>query len=172
MKTEINVGHLSRRRALLKVSHKTPVSEVIEKMVKNRMTAACVMRREQLVGIFTMSDVMRRVLGLKVTSIWRRHQQRKIRDVSVAEIMTEEPVTISADAGVSQAMELMRTYKVRHLPVLADNHLVGIVTLKDVAQALEAGDRKSGASKQRGLQLMYNENLLLSPVLVPNKRRT
>lgn len=168
MKDLQNVGELSRRRPLLKVSHKDLVSEVIEIMLKKRMTAVCVMRREQLVGIFTMSDIMKRVLGFKVASIWRRHQRRKIKDVSVSEIMTDDPVTVSASLPLRDALIVMRDKKVRHLPVLADGNLVGVITLKDIVHVLE-GKQKNSKEKSQRLQAMYRQNLLLAPAAVKLK---
>jgi len=169
MKAHINVGELSRRRPLLKVSHKTSVSEAIEMMVKNRMTAICVMRREQLVGIFTMSDVMKRVLGFKVTSIWRRHERRKIKDVAIAEIMTDDPVTVPATTALHDALVIMKEQKVRHLPVLADGELVGVLTLTDLAGAL-GGQRKqkkkASTPQDARLDSMYRRNLLLAPARI------
>lgn len=169
MKDPMNVGELSRRRPLLKVSHKTSVSEAIEMMLKNRMTAICVMRREQLVGIFTMSDVMKRVLGFKVTSIWRRHERRKIKDVAIAEIMTDDPVTVSSTTALYDALVIMKEKKVRHLPVLADGELVGVLTLTDLAGALggkKKQKKKASTPQHERLDSMYRRNLLLAPARI------
>lgn len=169
MKDLMNVGELSRRRPLLKVSHKTAVSEAIEMMVKKRMTAICVMRREQLVGIFTMSDVMKRVLGFKVTSIWRRHERRKIKDVAIAEIMTDDPITVPATTALHEALLIMKEKKVRHLPVLADGNLVGVLTLTDLARALgsqKSQSKKTSSPQDARLGSMYRRNLLIAPVRI------
>lgn len=53
----------------------------------------------------------------------------------VGELMTEDPVTITPDQPLRQAVDLLRQHRIRHLPVVYDGHLVGILTDRDIKRA-------------------------------------
>lgn len=61
--------------------------------------------------------------------------------VQVASLLDEEVISIAPDASVETALELMRDHKVRRLPVIEDERLVGVVTLGDLAI-----DRQTGST--------------------------
>jgi acetoin utilization protein AcuB len=94
----------------------------------------------------------------------RRDQERRTLDalqwpekaISVREIMTRGPDTIRADAMVGTAWKLMRTRKIRHLPVLDDaGRLVGIVTDRDLRQViLDPGIQEQLGNLPRALNLL------------------
>jgi acetoin utilization protein AcuB len=60
---------------------------------------------------------------------------------TVAEFMTQSPVTIGDDQSLARAHEVMQEHKIRHLPVLHGGHLVGIVSLGDLHLIETLGDR-------------------------------
>jgi CBS domain-containing protein len=88
---------------------------------------------EQLVGLVTDRDLVVRVLaGRKDPS-----------DVRLGEIATEALVTATPDMGLSEARDLMATHRIRRLPVVKDDELVGVLSLGDVALA-DASKRAVG----------------------------
>ena len=89
--------------------------------------------RDALVGIVTDRDLVLRVLA----------KRRDPREVTLGEVATIDPVTISPDANVTRARDLMREHRVRRLPVVKEGTLVGIVALGDVAVA-DASKRAVG----------------------------
>lgn len=156
MNTVMTAGELAKRRPLLTVNATTPVSEVMQLMAKNKVTAVCVMRRGKLSGVFTMKDVMTRVLGYQTSSIWRVPKKRKIKDVPVRVLMSANPHTVGSTQDMDQVMALMRRHRVRHLPVVEQDEIVGIVTLRDVIDAMRS--QKSGRKEKKPLASMYFEN--------------
>jgi CBS domain-containing protein len=79
------------------------------------------------VGIVTDRDIAVRVAA----------RDRPANEVTAAEIMTEDPVTVRDDAGLFAVTETMREHGVRRMPVVNDEGtLVGIITLDDVMQLL------------------------------------
>lgn len=138
MNVTLNAGALSKLRPVLSVSATMPISEVMQMMVKRKSTAACVIRRDKLVGIFTMSDVMKKVLGYKTASLWKIPRKRKIRDVAVGALMTANPVTISPATSLGDALAVMKRNKIRHLPVIEEKgRLYGLITLQDIANSMQ-----------------------------------
>ena len=87
----------------------------------------------KLLGLVTDRDLAMRVLA----------ERRDPNEVQVGEIMTRSPVTVTPDMKLSEARELMAQHKVRRLPVMKGEEIVGILSLGDVALA-DASDRAVG----------------------------
>jgi CBS domain-containing protein len=99
------------------------VAEVASSMLRSRIGSAVVMQGSMLLGIVTERDVLRAAAGGSDPSASR-----------VSEWMTADPVTSEADVDVDEAIELMMSHGFRHLPVLEDGRIVGIVSLRDIVR--------------------------------------
>ena len=87
----------------------------------------------KLIGIVTDRDIVLRVVA-----------EREVPDeVRLADILTRTPFTVTPDTKLSDARDLMAEHKVRRLPVMKGDELVGILSLGDVALA-DASDRGVG----------------------------
>jgi CBS domain-containing protein len=86
-----------------------------------------------LLGLVTDRDLVTRVLA----------ERKDPSQVRVGDIATRSPVTVSPDTRISEARKLMAEHKIRRLPVVKADRLVGILSLGDVAQA-DASDRALG----------------------------
>jgi CBS domain-containing protein len=95
-------------------------------MAEKNVGALLVMDRGHLVGIFSERDYARKVI-LKGKSS---------KDTSVSELMTPEVFYMDTDATLEECMALMTAKHIRHLPVLENKQLVGIVTLGDVVKQI------------------------------------
>jgi CBS domain-containing protein len=87
----------------------------------------------QLLGLLTDRDLVLRVLA----------ERKNPMEVSVQDIWTSSPVTVSPDMKLSDARDLMEQNKIRRLPVLKGADLVGVLSLGDVAWA-DASTREVG----------------------------
>jgi CBS domain-containing protein len=97
------------------------VSQVAGSMLKGRFGSAVVMEGKRLSGIFTERDVLRAAAsGADLTSS------------PVSEWMTNDPVTVDAEMEADEATEIMMSNGFRHLPVVDDQALIGIVSLRDI----------------------------------------
>jgi CBS domain-containing protein len=72
--------------------------------------------------VFSERDLLKRVVAPRLDAA----------EVRVGAVMTRDPFTIRAAASVDEAMEMMRKHKVRHLPVLADGYLTGLLSMRDL----------------------------------------
>ena len=95
-------------------------------MAEKNIGALLVLDQDNLVGIFSERDYARKVV-LKGKSS---------RDIRVSEIMTEKVVYIQPDQTVEECLALMTGKKVRHLPVMEDNQLIGLISIGDVVKAV------------------------------------
>jgi CBS domain-containing protein len=100
------------------------VAEVAAGMVRGRIGSAVVMEGSVLLGIFTERDVLRAAASGKDLTSSR-----------VAEWMTPDPVTAGPELDPDDAIETMMGQGFRHLPVVEDNAVVGIVSLRDILRA-------------------------------------
>jgi CBS domain-containing protein len=100
------------------------VSDALSLMTDKKTGSIIVMDGDQIAGIFTERDFARKVGLLEVKS----------NEVSVSEVMTTELITVKPDDSVNHCMSLMTEKRIRHLPVIEDGKLVGIVSIGDVVK--------------------------------------
>lgn len=98
------------------------VLETVRAMVERNIGAVPVLHNGKVVGIFSERDLMRRVVA----------EGRDPRATCMAEVMTDDPLTISTNEDLENCTALMRRHGFRHLPVCHEGHLVGIVSLRDI----------------------------------------
>ena len=96
------------------------VFEAAELMSSKGVGCVIVVIKAFPVGIITERDIVRRIVA-----------KRASPDVRVTEVMTKTLITVSPDTSLKIAARLMSTNKIRRLPVLKDNKLVGIVVSSD-----------------------------------------
>jgi len=98
------------------------VLETVQAMVERNIGAVPVMHNGKLVGIFSERDLMKRVVAEGLDP----------RSLCMAEVMTDDPLTISMNEDLGNCMALMRRHNFRHLPVCHEGHLIGMVSLRDI----------------------------------------
>lgn len=102
------------------------VSEAIEQMEDISAGTSVVMNGGNVIGIISERDVIRKVI-LKGKSI---------ADVKVEDIMSKDLTTVTPETSLDDCMQLMTDKRIRHLPVLRDKTLCGIVSIGDVVKYL------------------------------------
>jgi CBS domain-containing protein len=117
---EQSVRSVMRRRDLLTAPPSISVIDAAGRMAKKNVGAIVVIENEQIVGIFTERDIVFRVVarGLDVAT------------TRISDAMTRTLHTIQADESFGCALLVMHDHKFRHLPVLDDGKLVGIVSAR------------------------------------------
>ena len=98
------------------------VLETVQVMVERNIGAVPVTHNGRLVGIFSERDLMSRVVA----------EGRDPRSTCLAEVMTDDPLTISMNEELESCMALMRRHNFRHLPVCHEGHLIGMISLRDI----------------------------------------
>jgi CBS domain-containing protein len=113
-------------REIFRVAPETSVYEAIEQMAQRGIGALLVMDQERLVGILSERDYARKVIL----------QGKSSRQTPVSEIMTREVQCIPPDLRVEEAMALMTDKRIRHLPVVESDRVVGIISIGDVVRTV------------------------------------
>lgn len=108
------------------VAPEVAVYDAVALMAEKEVGALPVLRGEQLVGIVSERDYARKIIL----------QGRSSRETTVAEVMTERVIYARPAQSVDECMALMTDKRVRHMPVLDGERLVGIISLGDLAKAV------------------------------------
>ena len=108
--------------AVVAVAPGQTVLDAAHLMNEKGIGGVVVMQDQQLVGIFTERDIMRRVVAAT----------RDPATTLVSDVMTTDCLTITADVQIAVCRAMMSTRRVRHLPVVHDGGLVGMVTSGDI----------------------------------------
>jgi CBS domain-containing protein len=108
------------------VSPETTVLVAVQLMNERRIGALMVLDRGRPVGIFTERDVLVRVVAAGVDP----------KTTPVSEVMTRGPVVVSSEVTVGQAMMVITERRCRHLPVIDDARLCGLISIGDLTSWL------------------------------------
>ena len=110
--------------------HAVPPSATILDAVSemNRLRVGCVvvLEGDRLAGIFTERDILRRVVGGGLDP----------RSARVADVMTSRVITIRPETTLEDAMAIFTEKRCRHLPVVADGRLLGLISIGDLSRWL------------------------------------
>ena len=110
------------------VTPEQPAIDAMALMAERGIAAVLVISEGWPVGIVSAKDYGKRVVLERRSSEWIR----------VDSIMTTPVITVSPETTVSQAVAMMTSSRIRHLPVMDKDRLIGIVTIGDLARSIIA----------------------------------
>ena len=102
------------------------VYEALQLMADKNIGAVIVTEKDRPVGIFSERDYSRKV----------RLKGKSSTDTQVGELMTKAVIYVAPEDKIKECMALMTAKRIRHLPVLDNNQLIGIVTIGDVVKSI------------------------------------
>ncbi len=109
-------------RDIVQVTPDTSVKRCAEVMAAEHVDSAAVTQKKRIVGIVTEKDLARKVVAKGLNA----------EEITAKEIMTTELVTIEPQKSLYEAMVLINKKKIKHLPVVENNIIVGIITAMDI----------------------------------------
>ena len=114
----------TKSSVIYSVSPDTFVYNALEVMFEKNVSGVVVMENNELVGIFTERDYARKVIL----------QGKASKETLISEIMTGDLVTVSSETTIDECMRLMTNRFIRHLPVVDNSNLIGIISIGDVVR--------------------------------------
>jgi CBS domain-containing protein len=112
--------------AIYTVTPDQMVIEALELMAKYNIGAVMVIKDERLVGIFSERDYARKGI-LK---------DRKAKSTPIQEVMTSGVYVVSPQQNIEDCMKLMSEKRIRHLPVMDEGQLIGLLSISDIVTAI------------------------------------
>ena len=116
------------KRPVYSVAPSATVREALEIMAQHNIGALLVIDGQTLEGIFSERDYARKVV-LKGKSS---------SDAKVSEIMTSKVITINTKHTIDQCMQIMTDNHIRHLPIVNDENVMGLISIGDVVREMIA----------------------------------
>ena len=129
------VQHLldSKGRQIISIGPDASVFDAIKLMADKGVGSLMVMTDDELQGIITERDYARKVII----------KNRASESTRVAEIMTTELMTATSEQTVNECMEVMSERRIRHLPVVEDGKVIGMISMRDLVQAIIADQQEA-----------------------------
>jgi CBS domain-containing protein len=121
----------AKSHKLLSISPQASVLDALKLMAEKDVGALVVLDGEGLAGIFSERDYARKVILHGKSS----------KATPVSEIMTHKVVCVRPDQSVEECMALMTDKRIRHLPVLDDRKVIGVISIGDVVKELISEQR-------------------------------
>ena len=119
-----DVIHAKAQQAVVTIAPDATVRDLIALLAEHNVGALVVSDDgERVSGIVSERDVVRRL-----------HSDEAVLDTLVSDIMTAEVRTCAAEDGLTELMQTMTEHRVRHVPVVADGRLTGIISIGDVVK--------------------------------------
>jgi len=115
------------------VTPETSVYDAIKLMADKNIGALAVMEGDRLLGIFSERDYTRKVIL----------QGKASKSAQVREVITGNLVTITRDQTVEDGLRLMTAHRVRHLPILEEGKLAGMVSIGDLVNSTISAQRNT-----------------------------
>jgi CBS domain-containing protein len=111
-------------KVIYSIDPDSSVYDALEIMLEKNLGALLVIENGKFTGIFTERDYARKVILKGKAS----------KETLVREIMSEHPVTVTPDNTIEECMQLMTSGQFRHLPVVDNTELVGIISIGDLVK--------------------------------------
>ncbi len=129
-KTSIKEILLAKGSHVYTIDPDATLQDVVEELVQHNIGALVVRHRdpdrgEKILGIITERDILRRCA----------YSTGPLSEVRVSEVMSRNLITAQPDDTVAHALQLMTIHRVRHLPIVLDGQLVGIISIGDAVKA-------------------------------------
>jgi CBS domain-containing protein len=121
---------------VLKIDASATVFDAIKKIVDKNVGSILVTEGDEVVGIMTERDYLRKIAVLGRTS----------HETLVSEIMTAPLVYVTPETTIEESMAIMTDRRIRHLPVVEDEDVVGIISI---------GDLVKFQSREQSFQIQY-----------------
>ncbi len=141
-----NVAEILKTKGqnVLSIGPDATVFDAIERMVKHNVGSLLIMDNDAVVGIFTERDYLRRITL----------QDRASRTTPIRDVMTRRLVWVEPAESIDNCMSIMTRERIRHLPVLTEGRVTGVISIGDLVKFL---------ARQQEVEIRYLKEYISGP---------
>lgn len=118
---------------IFSVTENSSVLEALQLMMEKNVSALLILEGQKLQGIFTERDYARKIILYGKSSA----------GTTINEVMTADPITVLPTDSIDLCMQIMTDKHIRHLPVMLDNQVLGMVSIGDVVKFIIADQKQT-----------------------------
>ncbi|QPH41458.1 CBS domain-containing protein [Pedobacter endophyticus] len=123
----------TKEARIVSVAESISVLDALKVMTEKNISAVLVMENEKLLGIFTERDYARKIIL----------QGKSSKDTLIREAMTPNPISVTLSDSIDHCMELMTEKHIRHLPIVEEREVRGMVSIGDVVKFIIADQKQT-----------------------------
>ena len=120
-------------KKVVSVPKKKGLKEIIGIMANSKISSILITEDNRVVGIITERDLIKKII-LKCVNLNKQN---------VDDVMTKDPITVNSHTDLAEASQMMREKDIRHLPIVDNEKLVGLVTQTDIVKETHKIHRKN-----------------------------
>ncbi len=109
---------------VITIPKKKGLAEVIKTMAKSKISSIIITEDDRMVGIITERDLIKKILL----------PQKSFSKVKVDDVMTKDPYSVNSYTDLAEAGQMMKEKDIRHLPIVDNEKLIGLVTQTDIVK--------------------------------------
>ena len=114
----------NKSKSIYSVTPQTSVLDALQVMMDKNISALLVTEGPELKGIFTERDYARKIIL----------QGKASKETSILEVMTAKLETVKLNTSIEHCMQIMTKQHIRHLPIVEDGIVVGIISIGDLVK--------------------------------------
>ncbi|KIQ97712.1 CBS domain-containing protein [Lysobacter sp. A03] len=139
-----NVRHLLEAKSpeVYAIAPDAPMIDAIRLMAEKRIGALLVIKDGRLAGIVSERDYARKIIL----------QGRSSKTTAVSEVMTSDPRTVGLEDSAEHCMALVTDQRIRHLPVVVNGKVLGVVSIGDLVKAVIEDQQQELVQMQRYIE--------------------
>ncbi|MFC3560697.1 CBS domain-containing protein [Pedobacter jamesrossensis] len=118
---------------IISVTENSSVLDALKVMTEKNISALLVMEKSKLLGIFTERDYARKIIL----------QGKSSKDTLIKEAMTANPISITLSDTIDKCMEIMTDKHIRHLPIVVDAEVRGMISIGDLVKFIIADQKQT-----------------------------
>lgn len=123
----------SKKAAIFSVTDDTSVYNALKIMTEKNISALLIMDNGKLLGIFTERDYARKIVL----------QGKSSKETIIKEVMTANPFGVNFSDSIDKCMSMMTEKHIRHLPIVEDGEVKGMVSIGDVVKYIIADQKET-----------------------------
>jgi len=126
MKTAQQIIQEKEIKELISIEPNRPVIDALIIMAEYKIGALIVIQKKKMVGIISERDYASKIVLMGKSS----------KDTLISEIMTKDVLTLNASDTFEKGLQVMTEKRIRHLPIIKDNTVVGVLSLGDLVKEM------------------------------------